>query len=516
MQHLLAKSPLAIAVASLVLAAPSALASSHREAPFITGSPKVDGTDFYMFRSYEPTRSDFVTLIANYQPLQDAYGGPNYFLLDENAVYEIHIDNDGDAIEDLTFQFQFNNEYKNLAVPAGADGDTPVPLSNIGPISAGDTNALNVTQTYTVKLITGDRRSGQSQAITNASSSSETFIKPMDNIGTKSIPDYPAYASDAIYPIAIPGCDNDGRVFVGQRKEGFVVNLGEVFDLVNTNPVGPRDDERNIIGDKNITSLALEVPKSCLTVGDSAVIGGWTTASVPQARVINPAPQGSAVTGSAGAKPASVEGGAYTQVSRLGSPLVNEVVIGLPDKDRFNASEPKDDGQFAQYVTNPTLPVLLNVLFGDAAVPPETPRNDLVTAFLTGFPGVNQLPTVTPSEMLRLNTDIEPTAPAEQNDLGVVGGDNAGFPNGRRPYDDVVDIALNAAMGKLCGQLGAGNCGTQSTPQNGDNFYTDGTRAAGATAATSVISGEIDNDDTYLAEFPYLANPIPGSPNEAR
>ena len=302
MQHLLAKSPLAIAVASLVLAAPSVLASSHREAPFITGSPKVDGTDFYMFRSYEPTRSDFVTLIANYQPLQDAYGGPNYFLLDENAVYEIHIDNDGDAIEDLTFQFQFNNEYKNLAVPAGADGDTPVPLSNIGPISAGDTNALNVTQTYTVKLITGDRRSGQSQAITNASSSSETFIKPMDNIGNKSIPDYPAYASDAIYPIAIPGCDNDGRVFVGQRKEGFVVNLGEVFVLVNTNPVGPRDGERNIIGDKNITSLALEVPKSCLTAGDSAVIGGWTTASVPQARVINPAPQGSAVTGSAGAK----------------------------------------------------------------------------------------------------------------------------------------------------------------------------------------------------------------------
>ena len=151
-----------------------------------------------------------------------------------------------------------------------------------------------------------------------------------------------------------------------------------------------------------------------------------------------------------------------------------------------------------------------------SALPPETPRNDLVTAFLTGFPGVNQLPTVTPSEMLRLNTDIEPTVPADQNDLGVVGGDLAGFPNGRRPYDDVVDIALNAAMGKLCGQLDAGNCGTQSTPQNGDNFYTDGTRAAGATAATSVISGEIDNDDTYLAEFPYLANPIPGSPNEAR
>lgn len=516
MHKILAKTPLAVAMASLVLTAPSALASSHREAPFITGSPKVDGTDFYMFRSYEPTRSDFVTLIANYQPLQDAYGGPNYFLLDENAIYEIHIDNDGDAVEDLTFQFQFNNEYKNLALPTGAASDTPVPLSNIGQISAGNTGALNITQTYSVKLITGDRRTGQEQAITNASTGSESFVKPMDNIGNKSIPDYPAYASDAIYPIAIPGCANDGRVFVGQRKEGFVVNLGEVFDLVNTNPAGPRDGERNIISNKNVTSLALEVPKSCLTGSENPVIGGWTTASVPQARVINPAPRGSALTGSAGAKPASVQGGAYTQVSRLGAPLVNEVVIGLPDKNRFNASEPKDDGQFAQYVTNPTLPVLLNVLFGNAAVPPETPRNDLVTAFLTGVPGVNQLATVTPSEMLRLNTDIPVTEPAAQNDLGVIGGDNAGFPNGRRPYDDVVDIALRVAMGQVCGQLGPNSdCGNQSTPQNAGVPYTDGARAAGPTAATSVISGEIDNDDTYLAEFPYLANPIPGSPSDA-
>jgi len=517
MQSLLSKTPLAVAVASLVLAAPSALASSHREAPFITGSPKVDGTDFYMFRSYEPGRSDYVTLIANYQPLQDAYGGPNYFLLDENAIYEIHIDNNGDAVEDITFQFQFNNEYKNLSVPTGAASDTPVPLSNIGPFSAGDTGTLNVEQTYTVKMITGDRRTGEVQSVTSASGSSEPFVKPMDNIGNKSIPDYPAYADSYIHPITIPGCATQGKVFVGQRKEGFVVNLGEVFDLVNTNPAGPRDGERNIIGNKNITSLALEVPKDCLTGEDNAVIGGWTTASVPQARVINPAPQGSEVTGSANAKPASVQGGAFTQVSRLGAPLVNEVVIGLPDKDRFNASEPKDDGQFAQYVTNPTLPVLLNVLFGDAAAtPPETPRGDLVTAFLTGVPGVNQLATVTPSEMLRLNTDVPVTEPAAQNDLGVIAGDNAGFPNGRRPYDDVVDIALRVTMGQVCGQLGPdSNCGTQSDPQNAAVPYTDGARAAGPTAATAVISGMINADDTYLAAFPYLANPIPGSPSDA-
>lgn len=500
-----------VGFATTLMASSAILASSHREAPFIAGSPRVDATDFYMFTSYEQGRSDYVTLIANYVPLQDAYGGPNYFSLDDNAVYEIHIDNDGDALEDITFQFNFTNAIRDLAVPAGASEDTPVPLVNIGPFGANDTGNLNLKQTYTVKMITGDRRTGNAAAVTDMGSGSEIFTKPMDNIGQKSVSDYQSYADTYIYDVMLPGCAMPGRLFVGQRKDGFVVNLGEIFDLVNTNPAGPRDGEPNTISDKNVTSLALEVPKSCITSGSEQVVGGWTTASVRQARVINPAPAGTAVTQSGNARGATVEGGAYAQVSRLGAPLVNEVVIGLGDKDRFNASEPKDDTQFGQYVTNPSLPVLLNALFGSAAIPPETPRNDLVAAFLTGVEGLNKPADVTPSEQLRLNTSTAPTAPGDQNDLGVLGGDNAGFPNGRRPYDDVVDIELRVAMGALCGAIG--NCGSQTADPNGGTPYTDGARAAGPDATNSAATGAINIDDTYLDRFPYLKPPIAGSPN---
>jgi hypothetical protein len=213
-------------------------------------------------------------------------------------------------------------------------------------------------------------------------------------------------------------------MFVGQRKDPFVVNLGETFDLINlSNPLGPVDGEKDSLADKNVTSLILELPKSCLTNG-SPVIAGWTTAS-------------------------QFQGTNIVQVSRLGQPLVNEVVIGLKDKDTFNASQPKDDAQFAKYVTNPTLPALIELLFGSAGVraPTNFPRTDLVTVFLTGVPGLNQ--TTATAELLRLNTSTPALAAASQNNLGVIAGDVAGFPNGRRPGDDVVDIALRVVMGKL-------------------------------------------------------------------
>ncbi|MGB5581769.1 MAG: DUF4331 domain-containing protein, partial [Woeseia sp.] len=329
----------AIAIALPVIAS----ASSHREAPFITSLPKVDGTDFYMFNSYETGREGFVTLVANYIPLQDSYGGPNYFQLDEDAIYEIHIDNNGDANEDITFQFEFASDTKGITLPI--DGvDVAIPLKQAGGIgpTAADTGALNVTENYGVKIIRGDRRTGMAESLSLVADGSTTFAKPVDNIGNKTIPDYAAYANDHIYDVAIPGC-SDGRLFVGQRREGFVVNLGETFDLINTNPLGPENGEANTLDDKNVTTLALEVPANCLIGPDSAIIGAWTTASVRQARVINPSPN-------AGFG-AAVNGGAYTQVSRLGAPLVNEVVIGLPDKDKFNHSEPANDGQFATYVT---------------------------------------------------------------------------------------------------------------------------------------------------------------------
>jgi len=170
-----------------------------------------------------------------------------------------------------------------------------------------------------------------------------------------------------------------------------------------------------------------------------------------------------------------------------------------------------DDAQFLKYVTNPSLPVLLNALFGNAAIPPGTPRNDLVTAFLTGVKGLNQPLNVRPAEMLRLNTSVAVTAPAAQNDLGVLGGDLAGFPNGRRPFDDVTDIELRVAMGALCGKIG--NCGMETSDPNKGAPYTDGARAAGADAASARATGQIDLADTYLDTFPYLNTPIPGSPN---
>jgi hypothetical protein len=461
------------------------LASSHREAPSIAGQPRVDGTDLYVFRSYEPGREQFVTFIANYNPLQDAYGGPNYFTLDPQALYEIHIDNDGDARPDLTFQFRFTNTLRDLTVNAGGR-NVAVPLTNIGAVNAAGAN-LNVIQSYTIELVRGDPRSGQREAVTNATLGGRTFFKPVDNIGNKSIDNYPAYAANFIYSAAIPGCATPGRVFAGQRKDGFVVNLGEIFDLVNLNPVGARNAAPNTIADKNVTSIALEVPISCL-VGKDPVIGAWTTASLRQDEV-------------------------WTQVSRLGMPLVNEVVIGLPDKNRFNGSAPHQDAQFLAYVTNPTLPVLLNALFGNAALPPGTPRNDLVSIFLTGVKGLNQPLKVTPAEMLRLNTSVAPTPPAAQNDLGVLGGDLAGFPNGRRPFDDVVDITLRAAMGALCGQVG--NCGSETHDPNGGKPYTDGARAAGPDAANAHPSGAESPNDFYLDEFPYLLDPFPGSPHGA-
>jgi hypothetical protein len=523
----------ALCAASLPLLAPIvASGSSHREAPNITRLPTVDSTDFYLFNSYEANRAEYVTLIANYLPLQNPYGGPNYFALDqaEAAVYEIHVDSDGDAVEDLTFQFRFknrlaeNNTGKKLMI---GDQNVAVPLKNIGPISAQDASALNFNESYTLTLVRGDRRTGQASAVTRAGDGATEFGKPYDFVGTKtfsSVAGYEQYAKTFIHEIAVPGCQKPGKVFVGQRDESFVVNLGQVFDLVNFVPVdadvppdqgglpggiGIKQNKANdIISDANITTFALELPAACLTGAGNGVIGGWTSASMRQGRVLNP--------NATFAKP-DVNGGAWTQVSRLSAPLVNELVIGLPDKDRFSASEPKDDGQFATYVTNPTLPALLDALFNADVnnilqanppianlAPSNLPRQDLVTAFLTGFPGVNQQKTVTPSEMVRLNTGIAAKPAAMQSTFGVAGNDLAGFPNGRRPGDDVVDIALRVVMGRLCHPVPVNGtptdldlCDPAQAPL-GKVAFTDGAPISAA-----------DFDET----FPYLRTPIPGATN---
>lgn len=527
-----------LVAAATFMTAASAMASSHREAPFITKYPQTDGTDFYLFKSYEPGRENYVTLIANYLPVQAAYGGPNYFALDSQALYEIHIDNDGDSVEDLTFQFDFRDAFPESGpVRLNVDGvEISSVLRNIGVLSADSEAGLNHLESYRLTMVTGDRRRGQFSRVTDATTGEDRFAKPFDYSGTKTFggqDGYAAYADSFIHDVSIPGCAAPGRVFVGQRNEAFKLSLGEVFDLVNFVPLEgdsapgagdgagfpggvTQDPARNTLDRNNVTSIAMEIHQDCLTQGDEPVIGAWTTASLRQVNILNPRPTF--------LRP-EISGGRLTQVSRLSSPLVNELVIGFESKDRFNSSEPKNDGQFAKFVTNPGLPLILDSLFRGAVndtlsdlipgfepfdniAPTNFPRQDLIAAFLTGFDGLNQPANVTPAEMLRLNTAIAPTPRAEQQPLGVAAGDLAGFPNGRRPGDDTVDIALRVVMGALCHDLPIGADGAPvnlglCSPEDavvGNAAFTDG---------TPLSALELNN------HFPYLLTPYPGSPVNA-
>ena len=450
------RTTLAVACATLatMVCGGVVMASSHREAPGITKTPKSDGTDLYMFRSYESGRAGFVTFLADYQPFQDPQCGPNCFTMDENAVYTIDVDNNGDAVSDHAFQFRFNNTLKNLTVPVGGV-QVPVAEQNIGPISAASRANLNTIESYYVTT-----EGGRATNLT-VGGTQTNFTKPFDNIGQKTIANYAGYAAAHIASIGLPGCATPGRVFVGQRKEPFFINVGEIFDLINTNPVGPMSGEQNDLAGKNITTIALEVPISCLTNGTDPVIGAWTTAKTK----------------------------AGVQQSRLGNPLVNELVIGVKDKDTFNSANPTGDAALATYVTNPTLPEIIHILYPSVQAPNKFPRTDLVAVFLTGVAGLNQPVTVKPAEMMRLNTSIAPKTATSQNNLGVLGGDTSGYPNGRRPGDDIVDISLRVAMGALL---------TSTEAPSGQLPYTDGTTS---------------NASAFGNTFPYLNTPLPGSPN---
>ena len=514
---------LSSAIAMAVSANSSAIASSHREAPGTTEIPKVDNTDVYAFRSYEPGRQDHVTIISNFQPIQEPGGGPNYYTMDPDAVYEIHIDNNGDAREDLTYQFKFVNELngpKGITLNIGGVNQ-PIPLRHLGQVTGANDPDLNERELYSVTQITGDRRSGGRGQLTSGGSA--TFVKPFDNVGNKSIPNYPAYANQFIYNVAVPGCSGQGRVFVGQREENFAVNLGPIFDLVNFVPIqgasdpvyssGPAfpggitqsQENQELIDMYNVNSIAIELPIACLRGTGNGVIGVWSTASLPQARLLRPTPN---------SRMSDLHGGALVQVSRLGMPLVNEVVIGLPDKDLFNAVKPTRDSALATYVTNPTFPAILDALFRapvnttlgtsfSTLAPTNFPRNDLVATFLTGIATLNQQSTVTASEMQRLNMAVNPTPQASQKALGVVADDLAGFPNGRRPGDDVVDIVLRVAMGRLCHPVpiagtptNLGLC-TPAQAQTGLVAYTDGAPS---------------NASMTQNAFPYLNAPLRGAP----
>jgi len=428
-------------------------ASSHREAPLISQDPLADNTDLYAFVS--PRNPDRVTLIANFIPFEAPYGGPNFFKFDDNVLYEIMIDNDGDAVEDVTFQFRFKTQTSNPNTF----------LYNTGTITSLDSPSFNVRQTYTITRVDGPRRSGRSSVVAS------DLPTPPVNVGLRSTPNYEALAAAAVRQLP-----NNSQVFAGQRDDPFFVDLN-VFDLLAVPPVNP--NSRDSLAGFNVHTIALEVPIASVTrnglrpataTDANAVIGIWSTASRPS------------VTSRGGGQ--EVHSDRWVQVSRLGHPLVNEVVIPRGTKDAFNSLEPRQDAAALPFVLDPEVPKLLNLLFGVQS--PAAPRNDLVTIFLKGIPGVNQPPNVTPSEELRLNVAIPPTA--NPNPLGVIGGDAGGFPNGRRLGDDVVDIALRVMAGA-----------TPLTPS-----FNGGINAV-------LGDGVAGNDVAFLQVFPYVGTPHAGN-----
>jgi len=432
------KSLFIVSIALLATAWPFApgKASSHREAPLISQDPQADTTDVYAFVS--PDRPDAVTFVTSWIPFENPAGGPNFYRFGDNVLYEIKIDITGDAVEDITYQFRFASQTRNPNTF----------LYNTGPIKALDDPNRNFYQTYTMTKL-------------NPAGQAVLTVGPMltmpDNVGPASTPSYGGFGSGIYEYNETTG--GSGRVFAGQSDDPFFLDL-RVFDLLygaNLSEAGT-----DSLAGYNVHSIALQVPKAALRSAASPIIGVWATASRP-----------AVTTRTSGSETGS---GNFVQVSRLGSPLVNEVVIPVGQKDKWNGSRPVDDGQFASYVLDPELPKLLQAVYGIPA--PTTPRNDLVAAFLTGVPGLNQPPGVRASEMLRLNTDVLPSGNPSR--LGVVGGDPAGFPNGRRLTDDVLDIAEQAMVGVLTG------------------------------VKTSLGDGVDANDVPFRSSFPYVAFPHSG------
>lgn len=444
-------------------------ASSHREAPGIAGDPQADATDTYAFIS--PDAPNMLTLVGNWIPLQEPAGGPNFFPWATDATYAFSIDSDGDAKRDIAYEFEFFTKVV----------DKNTFLYATGPITSLNDENFNIRQYYNVY-----RRDGNSFGRKLIASS---LAVPPDNIGPASTPNYDALASQAVYNLR-----SGGKVFVGQRDDPFFVDLGGVFDLATIRqlPGNAGGGIDNVAG-FNVSSIVLQVPiaqvtkckcdpapmaaNAAMTANNNPIVGVWTDTYRQRISVL----------GNAGG---TYNFGDRVKVSRLGNPLVNEVVIPLAKKDAFNASSPDGDGQFASFVVNSDLAAKLNAVYAGVVTPiPTTGRQDLVTVFLTGIPGLNQPPNVTPSEQLRVNLSIKPASCGAVKRLGVIAGDNCGFPNGRRLADDVTDVAIRAVA---CGYgFNLGPC-VDSAP---NNLLGDGVN---------------QNDKAFTSGFPYVASPYSG------
>ena len=462
----------------------NAFASSHAEAPLISQDPRADNTDLYAFVS--PDNTNTVTMIANYIPLEAPASGPNFYSFDDNVLYEIKVDNNGDGRDDLAYQFRFHTATRNPNTF----------LYNTGPITSLSDPNWNRPQTYSVTLVHFNRAGqqvGKGQVLGSG------IPTPPDNIGPRSTPNYNSLAAAAVTNLS-----GGIKVFAGQRDDPFFVDLGSIFDLAGLRPFNPfhliplpAEQGVDAIKNYNVHSIEIQVPISQLVSFSSPTIGIYATANRQKVRVLD-------------ADGTSEGHGPWVQVSRLGNPLINEVVIPLGEKDFWNREDPGDDSQFERFYTSPEVSRLENVLYG---LPPEghpggalmpideTNRSDLVAILLTGVPGLNSTGS-TESDLLRLNTAIKPgpngacpggTPSAAQPDrLAVLDADLCGYPNGRRLGDDVVDIDLRAfAQGYgafLNAQFGLPN----KTPNNllGDGVNT--------------------NDVSFSGTFPYVAAPHQG------
>src|SRR5580692_9837445 len=449
--------------------------SSHREAPEISKDPVADSTDVYAFVS--PDKSDTVTLIANYIPLQGPAGGPNFYEFGDDVLYEIHIDNNGDGRADISYEFRFQTTVR--------DPDTF--LYNVGPIESLSSPNWNRVQTYSVSV--------------NGNSLGSGLACPPCNIGPLSTPDYASLAAAAVH-----GLGGGISVFAGQRAEAFYVDLGSIFDLGDLRPFenlhaqyglnafsGPAAGV-NATDHLNVHSIAIQVPISAITRSGHPSIGVWTTASRQSATVWD-ADNGQ-----------NVSSGPWRQVSRLGNPLVNEVINPLGKKDLWNSLPPSDDKLFAEFVTQPGLAALLPALYPGvfpnraALVASGKPRADLEAILLTGIPagivpGFTNFTGKVLADMLRLNTSIKPTPPAKQSIYGLLGGDAGGFPNGRRVTDDVVAIELRALAGFTYDLVDK-----KYTPDAAAGKLTDGLTPA-------------DVSSPSTGSFPYLGLPYSGFDN---
>jgi hypothetical protein len=465
------------------------LASSHREAPLIAGDPAADNTDLYAF--LDPNDTTKLTIIANYVPLEEPAGGPNFFPFDPNVRYEIKIDNTGDGIADVTYRFKFKTRAQSTNF-AGI----PTFLYNDGPVTSLTDANLLVKQTYDVER--------------NGVEIGSDLRTPPVNVGPRSTPNYAATAALAIRTLG------DGtKVFAGQRDDAFFVDLGSIFDLAGLRPFNALHDiplpaARGVdgVGGFNTNSIAIDVPLNLLTKDHAqpsgpndpdAVLGIWATASRRQTRVLN-------------ADGSMSFTGPWVQVSRLGNPLVNEVIIPRDKKDYWNGQPPKADAQFARYYKAPELTAVANVLYNALDDAATTNRNDLVAILLTGLnipssatvPGGLQFTRTgaTQADMLRVNTGIKPNSAGAcvfgvagggtPSRLGALAGDLCGFPNGRRLADDVTDIEVRALIEGYGPTLHL----VLGVPNRSPN---------------NVIGDGVDANDTpFLSAFPFMGTPHQG------